>query len=55
VLKGKVRAGFKTKGIRSTLVIFQFRISIFSHHFTSVVYQQIQFMQQQKMEWTRKM
>lgn len=45
VLKGKVRAGMKTKGIRSTLVVFQFGLSIFLIIFTLVVYQQITFMQ----------
>lgn len=49
VLKGKVRAGMKTKGIRSTLVIFQFVLSIFLIIFTLVVYQQIQFMQDKHM------
>ena len=46
VLKGKVSAGFKSKGIRSTLVVFQFAISIFLIIVTSVVYTQINFMQQ---------
>ncbi|MGC3947662.1 MAG: ABC transporter permease [Chryseolinea sp.] len=45
VLKGKVRAGMKSKGIRSTLVVFQFGLSIFLIIFTLVVYQQISFMQ----------
>jgi putative ABC transport system permease protein len=45
VLKGKVRAGMKSKGVRSLLVIFQFALSIFLIIFTVVVYQQIQFMQ----------
>ncbi len=49
VLKGKVRAGMKTKGIRSTLVIFQFALSIFLIIFTMVVYQQIQFMQEKNL------
>lgn len=49
VLKGKVRAGFKSKGIRSALVVFQFAISIFLIIFTSVVYNQIQFMQEKQM------
>ncbi|HTE29175.1 MAG TPA: ABC transporter permease, partial [Chryseolinea sp.] len=49
VLKGKVRAGMKTKGIRSTLVVFQFALSIFLIIFTLVVYQQIQFMQNQNL------
>ena len=37
VLKGKVRAGMKTKGIRSMLVVFQFALSIFLIIFTVVV------------------
>ncbi|MEZ5041879.1 MAG: ABC transporter permease [Saprospiraceae bacterium] len=53
VLKGKVRAGLKSKGIRSTLVVFQFAISIFLIIFTLVVYTQINFMQQQQMGMNR--
>jgi len=49
VLKGKVRAGMKTKGIRSFLVIFQFALSIFLIIFTLVVYQQIQYMQEKNL------
>ena len=49
VLKGKIKAGLKSKSIRSTLVVFQFVISIFLIIFTSVVYTQINFMQQQQM------
>jgi putative ABC transport system permease protein len=49
VLKGKVRAGMKSKGVRSFLVIFQFALSIFLIIFTAVVYQQIQFMQEKNM------
>jgi putative ABC transport system permease protein len=49
VLKGKVRAGMKSKGIRSFLVILQFSISIFLMIFTVVVYQQIAFMQEQNL------
>jgi len=45
VLKGKVRAGAKSKGIRSLLVVFQFGLSIFLIIFTVLVYQQIQYMQ----------
>ncbi len=54
VLKGKVRAGLKSKGIRSTLVVFQFAISIFLIIFTSVVYTQINFMQQHEMGMDKK-
>lgn len=49
VLKGKVRAGMKTKGIRSSLVVFQFALSIFLIIFTLVVYQQIQYMQEKNL------
>ena len=49
VLKGKVRAGIKSKGVRSTLVVFQFALSIFLIIFTAVVYQQIAFMQQRNL------
>jgi putative ABC transport system permease protein len=45
VLKGKVRAGAKSKGVRSTLVVSQFALSIFLIIFTAVVYQQITYMQ----------
>lgn len=49
VLKGKVRGGMKSKGIRSTLVVFQFALSIFLIIFTAVVYQQISFMQERNL------
>jgi putative ABC transport system permease protein len=49
VLKGKVRAGMKSRGVRSFLVVFQFALSIFLIIFTVVVYQQIQFMQEQSL------
>ena len=45
VLKGKLRAGMKTRGVRSTLVVFQFALSIFLIIFTGIVYQQIDYMQ----------
>lgn len=49
VLKGKVRAGVKSKGVRSMLVVLQFALSIFLIIFTGVVYQQIKFMQNRDM------
>lgn len=49
VLKGKVRAGMKSKGVRSTLVVCQFALSIFLIIFTAAVYKQITFMQQRNM------
>ncbi len=54
VLRGKVSSGLKSKGIRSTLVVFQFGVSIFLIIFTSVVYNQIKFMQQQQMGMDKK-
>lgn len=49
VLKGKVTPGLKSKGIRRTLVVFQFAISIFLFIVTSVVFMQIKFMQEKQM------
>jgi putative ABC transport system permease protein len=49
VLKGKARAGLKSKGIRSFLVVFQFFLSISLIIFTIVVFQQIRFMQEKNM------
>lgn len=46
VLKGKVRSGAKSKGVRSTLVVFQFAISIFLIIFTLIVVDQLKFMQE---------
>ncbi|MFZ5973206.1 MAG: FtsX-like permease family protein [Bacteroidota bacterium] len=49
VLKGKVRAGLNSKGVRSTLVVLQFSISTFLIISTVVVYRQLQFMQSKDM------
>jgi putative ABC transport system permease protein len=49
VLKGKLKAGMRSKGIRSLLVVLQFFISIFLIIFTFVVYQQIRFMQEKNL------
>ncbi|HEY3429728.1 MAG TPA: ABC transporter permease [Cyclobacteriaceae bacterium] len=49
VLKGKVRAGMKSSGIRNGLVIFQFFISIGLIIATLMVYQQLRFVQQQNL------
>ena len=49
VLKGKVKAGMKSKGVRSSLVVLQFFISIFLIIFTVVVYEQIQFMHEKNL------
>jgi len=45
VLKGKVRAGLKSKGVRSSLVVLQFAVSTFLILATVVVYKQLSFMQ----------
>ncbi len=45
VLKGKVRAGMKSKGVRSSLVVFQFAVSTFLIVATLVVYNQLSFLQ----------
>jgi putative ABC transport system permease protein len=49
VLKGKIKAGVKSKGVRSSLVVLQFGLSIFLIIFTLVVYQQIKYMQEKNM------
>ena len=49
VLKGKVRAGVKSRGVRSFLVVLQFFISIFLIIFTVVVYDQLKFMQEKNL------
>ncbi len=45
VLKGKVRSGMKSKGIRSILVVVQFTISIALIISTMVVYKQLSYLQ----------
>lgn len=45
VLKGKIRAGFRSSGIRSFLVVFQFTISICLIICTTLVYQQLSHIQ----------
>ncbi len=46
VLKGKVKSGMKSKGIRSLLVVVQFTISIALIISTMVVYNQLNFLQE---------
>lgn len=45
VLKGKIRSGMKSKGVRSALVVVQFAVSTFLILATMVVYQQLSYMQ----------
>jgi putative ABC transport system permease protein len=49
VLKGKIRAGMKSKGIRSGLVVFQFALSIVLIICTVIGYQQINYLQERNM------
>ncbi|HZY79590.1 MAG TPA: ABC transporter permease [Cyclobacteriaceae bacterium] len=46
VLKGKVKAGMRSKGIRSALVVVQFTISITLIISTMIVYNQLSYMQE---------
>jgi putative ABC transport system permease protein len=46
VLKGKVKAGMRSKGIRSALVILQFTISITLIISTMIVYNQLNYLQE---------
>lgn len=45
VLKGRINAGFRKSNLRSSLVVFQFFISIFLIIGTVIVYKQLQFIQ----------
>jgi putative ABC transport system permease protein len=54
VLKGKVRAGVKSRGVRSALVVFQFSISIFLIIATVIVYNQLAFMQERDLGFDKK-
>lgn len=53
VLKGKVKAGLKSKGMRSTLVVVQFAISIFLIISTAIVFQQLNFLQNRNLGMQR--
>ena len=53
VLKGKVAAGFKSGWFRSSLVIFQFAISIILIIGTVVIYNQLQFIRNKKLGFDR--
>ncbi len=49
VLKGKLRSGMKSKGVRSVLVVVQFTVSIILISATMIVYQQLTYMQQKNL------
>lgn len=53
VLKGKLQAGMKSGGLRSTLVVFQFGISIFLVVGTLTVFDQLQYIQTKKLGYDR--
>ncbi len=53
VLKGKVRAGMKSSGIRNALVVFQFFISIALAIATLMVFQQLRYVQQQNLGFNK--
>lgn len=49
VLKGRLRAGTRSKGIRSSLVVFQFAVSIVLIICTGVVFEQLTYMQEKNL------
>jgi putative ABC transport system permease protein len=49
VLKGKIKSGLKSKGVRSSLVVVQFAISIFLIISTAIVFKQLSFLQTRNM------
>jgi putative ABC transport system permease protein len=53
VLKGKLSAGFKSSGLRSGLVVFQFGISIFLIIGTLVIYDQLHYIQTKNIGYSR--
>jgi putative ABC transport system permease protein len=53
VLKGKLAAGFKRSWLRSSLVVFQFWISIILIIGTIVIYNQINYIQKKKLGYNR--
>ncbi|MGZ3821321.1 MAG: ABC transporter permease [Mucilaginibacter sp.] len=53
VLKGKLAAGFKGGMLRSSLVVFQFAISIFLIIGTIVIYNQLQYIQNKDLGYDR--
>ncbi|MBA4140309.1 MAG: ABC transporter permease [Segetibacter sp.] len=53
VLKGKLSAGFKSSFFRSSLVVFQFFISIFLIIGTIVIYRQLNYIQNKKLGFNK--
>lgn len=53
VIKGKLAAGFKSSWLRSSLVVFQFSISIILIIATVVIYKQLHYIQSRKLGFNR--
>lgn len=53
VLKGKVRAGFRNSGMRNTLVVFQFMISVALIFGSVVIYRQLKYMQDKNLGFAK--
>lgn len=53
VLKGKLNLGLKGGGLRSTLVVLQFCVSIIMIIGTAIVYQQLSYIQNKKLGFTK--
>ena len=53
VLKGKLRLGGKSAGLRSVLVVFQFGTSVFLIVSTVIVYQQLHFIQSRNLGFSK--
>jgi len=53
VLKGKLTSGFKGSALRSTLVVFQFSISLFLIIGTLIVYRQLHYIQSKDLGFDR--
>jgi putative ABC transport system permease protein len=53
VLKGNIAAGFKSSWLRSTLVVFQFSISIVLIIGTMIIYNQLQYIRERKIGYNR--
>jgi putative ABC transport system permease protein len=53
VLKGQMRRGVKSNAVRNILVVFQFAVSIGLIICTAIVYQQLRFMQQKDIGFTK--
>ncbi|MEP5612038.1 MAG: ABC transporter permease, partial [Cyclobacteriaceae bacterium] len=53
VLKGKIRQGVKSGPVRSTLVVFQFSISIIMIIGTAIVFDQLSFIQNKKLGYDK--